>query len=76
MPIDPPPIPPLLLTELEAANALRMSRRELFRLRKSGELRFFRHGRLVGYRPKDLQEFVDSHVNGEPAAGQREAVSA
>jgi excisionase family DNA binding protein len=51
---------PFLLTPQQAAATLAIGRRKLWSLTASGEIMCVRIGRLVRYRPGDLQEFVDS----------------
>lgn len=65
-----PPVAPLLLTPPEAAKALRIGRRRLWELTKSGAVRAVRIGRSVRYTPAALQAWVDSVAengyNGPP----------
>lgn len=52
---------PLLLTEMEAADHLRLSIRTLRKARQEGTLRYVLIGRAVRYTVDDLESFVDSH---------------
>lgn len=51
---------PILLTEAEAAEALRLCRRTLRKARADGQLRYILVGRAVRYTPDDLQSWIDS----------------
>ena len=53
-------IPPLLLTQEEAANVLRISPRMLWQLTKDGEIKCKKIGGLVRYRHKDIQAWSES----------------
>lgn len=50
----------LLLTEAEAAEALRLCRRTLRKARAEGLLRYILVGRAVRYTHDDLQSWIDS----------------
>lgn len=50
----------LLLTPIDAANALSLSPRTLWSLTKSGEIAHVRIGRLVRYALEDLQQFIET----------------
>lgn len=50
----------LLLTEVEAAKALRLSQRTLRKARNDGLLRYILIGRAVRYTMDDLQAYIDS----------------
>lgn len=52
--------PQFLLTEDEAAQAMRLCTRTLRNARKSGQLRYILIGRAVRYTVEDLQDYVDS----------------
>jgi excisionase family DNA binding protein len=58
------PLPKLLLTLPEAAEALAMSKRTLWGLTARGEIVCVRIGRLVRYRLEDLNAFVATKVAG------------
>ena len=47
----------------DAAAYLSMSERTIRRLSASGELRAVRYGRLVRYRPEDLDAWLEEHVD-------------
>ena len=49
-----------LLTEPEAAEALRVCARTLRKARREGKLRYVLIGRAVRYSPDDLEAFVES----------------
>lgn len=51
---------PHLLTEPEAAEALRVCPRTLRKARREGRLRYVLIGRAVRYSPDDLEAFVES----------------
>src|SRR5687767_10816160 len=54
---------PSLLTETEAADALRVCARTLRRLRQRGEIRYVAiTRRTVAYRPEDLAAFVEQRT--------------
>jgi len=54
---------PALLTEAEAAEALRICTRTLRRLRKRGAIRYVAvTERSVAYRPEDLQAFIEQRA--------------
>ena len=50
---------PLLLTEPEAAERLRMSARVLRQARQEGQLRYILRGRSVRYTIADLESYID-----------------
>lgn len=50
----------LLLTEAEAAKALRLSTRTLRKARHDGQLRYILIGRAIRYTMDDLQTYIDS----------------
>src|SRR5262249_14596695 len=50
----------LLLTALEAAQALAVSPRPLWQLTRNGEIPVVRLGRCVRYDPADLKRFIES----------------
>lgn len=55
--------PPALLTEAEAADALRICTRTLRRLRQRGAIRFVAvTSRSVAYRLEDLQAFIEQRA--------------
>jgi hypothetical protein len=54
----PPPIPPLLLGEKDAARALGLSPRSLFNLRQHEGLPFLKIGTRVMYSPAALAQWV------------------
>ncbi|MFH5806140.1 helix-turn-helix domain-containing protein [Alienimonas sp. DA493] len=57
-----PALSPVLLTTLEAADALGISERKLRDLTSPrGPIRAVRLGRLVRYRPADLESFAIDH---------------
>jgi excisionase family DNA binding protein len=54
---------PLLLTEEEAAEALKLCPRTLRKLRQAGEIRYVAlTGRKIAYRPEDCVAYVESRV--------------
>lgn len=53
-------IPPVLLTPKEAARALRLSTRLLWQLTKDGNIKCKKVGKLVRYRPRDIEAFSQS----------------
>lgn len=58
--------PPILLTETEAAAALRLSPRTLRKARADGQLRYVLIGRAVRYTMADLESFVDTLRQVQP----------
>lgn len=48
-----------LLTTLEAAKALQITTRHLQNLRDRGDIGFVQFGRVVRYRPEDIQAYID-----------------
>lgn len=56
---------PLLLTETEAAEALRLSARTLRKARTDGRLRYILIGRAVRYTMEDLESFIESLRQGQ-----------
>ncbi len=67
-------VTPLLLTAPEAAKVLRIGRRKLWELTKSGAIRAIHLGRSVRYDPRELQSWVD-RISGraQNAAPARDA---
>lgn len=57
---------PLLLTEDEAADRLRLSARTLRKARQEGTLRYVLIGRAVRYTLEDLESFIDSLRRVQP----------
>jgi hypothetical protein len=53
-------IEPFLISEPDAAKTLALSPRRLWSLRKSGQIRFIRLGRLVRYDPLDLRAWIEN----------------
>lgn len=53
-----------LLTQPEAAEVCGVHICTLIRARRAGELRAIQRGRLVRYRPSDLNAWLDSHAVG------------
>ncbi|XUU60678.1 helix-turn-helix domain-containing protein [Erythrobacter sp. HA6-11] len=51
---------PQLLTEAEAAEALRLHSRTLRKARQDGELHFVKIGSSIRYSPSDLARFIES----------------
>lgn len=51
------------MNAVEAGEYLSMSERTVRRLSASGELRAVRYGRLVRYRPEDLDAWLEEHVD-------------
>lgn len=51
-----------LLTPEEAASQLQVSPRHLFNLRKRGLIKFVKVGKLVRFRPQDIQDAVANLV--------------
>jgi len=56
---------PLLLTETEAAELLRLCPRTLRKARADGHLRYILIGRAIRYTLRDLEAFVDSNSRKE-----------
>ncbi len=55
--------PPALLTEAEAAEALKVCTRTLRRLRQSGSIRYVSvTPRTILYRPEDLHAFIEQRT--------------
>jgi excisionase family DNA binding protein len=52
----------LLLKPKEAAQALSISVRTLWTLTQTGQIAALRAGRIIRYRPADLQKWVDANV--------------
>lgn len=59
---------PMLLTEAEAAHALRLCTRTLRKARKDGRLQFVLIGRAVRYRTDDLSAFIETHAMAQAPA--------
>lgn len=57
---------PILLTETEAAAALRLSTRTLRKARADGQLRYILIGRAVRYTMADLESFVETLRQVQP----------
>lgn len=57
---------PILLTEAEAAAALRLSARTLRKARADGQLRYVLIGRAVRYTMADLESFVENLRQVQP----------
>lgn len=57
---------PILLTEEEAAAAVRLSPRTLRKARKGGALRYILIGRAVRYTMADLESWIDSLRQAPP----------
>lgn len=67
---------PALLTEAEAAEALRICTRTLRKARQEGKLAFVLIGRAVRYTPDDLQGFIEaSRQDRHPCAPSRRTVA-
>lgn len=65
-----------MLTEQEAAEALRVCTRTLRQARKDGRLTFVLIGRCVRYTPEDLEAFVAmSRQDHQPAPKRRAAIT-
>jgi excisionase family DNA binding protein len=64
---NPLPIPKLLLTAPEAAEALSVCPRTLWELTHSGEIPVVRIGRLVRYDVRALQRWIDEKAAGAVA---------
>jgi len=62
-----PAQPPILLTEAEAAEALRLCTRKLREARQQGILRYLLIGRAVRYTMEDLESFVATLREVQPA---------
>ena len=60
----------LLLTEDEAAEALRICARKLRAARQAGKLHYVLIGRAVRYTPEDLTAYIDSLRQVQPACSQ------
>jgi excisionase family DNA binding protein len=58
------PAPPLAYTDAEVAASLRVSKRTVYRLRKSGALGSIRIGRSVRTPAASLTEFLERVRNG------------
>lgn len=58
------PVPRLLLSAREAAEALSISPRKLWSLTNTGEIPCVRFGRSVRYDPRDLVEWIASQKGG------------
>lgn len=56
-----------LLKQQEAADLFKVHVCTLIRARRAGELRVIERGRLIRYRPSDLQSWLDSHTVGGDA---------
>lgn len=59
---------PALLTEPEAAEALRLSTRTLRKARSEGRLTYVLIGRAVRYTMADLADFIEAHAMTETVA--------
>ena len=59
-----PTKPALLLTSIQAAEALSISPRKLWAMTASGEIPHIRLGRCVRYPIDDLQRWIDEQKNG------------
>ena len=55
----PPMTPERLLTVVEVADRLNLSRKTIYRLIKAGELSVIRCGRSVRIPPKDLENYIN-----------------
>jgi excisionase family DNA binding protein len=51
----------VLLTSLEAAKALQITPRHLQNLRDRGDIGFVQYGRVVRYKPEDIQAYIDEY---------------
>jgi excisionase family DNA binding protein len=64
-----------LLTQVEAASRLGVTAKtlETWRSRQTYKLKFVKVGRLVRYRPQDINDFLESRVvsPGEPKSTRR-----
>lgn len=58
---------PILLTETEAADRLRLCARTLRKARQDGQLRYILIGRAIRYTVADLESFVDQLRQVQPA---------
>lgn len=57
-----------VLTEVEAAEFLRLSRQTLWQLRKARRIEFHKAGKKILYRQRDLENFLSSvRVSGAAA---------
>lgn len=63
---------PALLTEAEAAEALRLCPRTLRKARKSGRLTYVLIGSRVRYKQSDLSDFIEAHTMTAPVANRPE----
>ena len=61
-----------LLTTQEAAKALQITTRHLQNLRDRGDIGFVQYGRVVRYKPEDIQAYIDSYYVGSRNAGRTE----
>ena len=50
-----------LLTTIEAAKALQITTRHLQNLRDRGDIGFVQYGRVVRYKPDDIQAYIDEY---------------
>ena len=50
-----------LLTTSEAAKALQITTRHLQNLRDRGDIGFVQYGRIVMYKPEDIQSYIDEY---------------
>ena len=50
-----------LLTSIEAAKALQITTRHLQNLRDRGDIGFVQYGRVVRYKPEDIQAYIDEY---------------
>lgn len=48
-----------LLTSIEASKALQITTRHLQNLRDRGDIGFVQYGRVVRYKPEDIQAYID-----------------
>ena len=64
---DIPTNPALLLTPVQAAEALAISQRTLFARTKSGEIAHIKIGRSVRYAVRDLEKFIEAQKKGGDA---------
>ena len=51
-----------LLNSKEAAKVLQITTRHLQNLRDRGDIGFVQYGRVVRYRPEDIQAHIDEHL--------------
>jgi excisionase family DNA binding protein len=63
-----PTIPPLLLTERQAAQAMGITPRTLYSMRQTAGLPFVRVGARILYRPADLAEWIESRTERQGVA--------